>query len=277
VKDLFKRSVTAVIFAVVMIGVILFAPVAFPFLFLLIGLIGLHEFYSLSKLTEARPSEIVGMLAATVLFVKFNNEIWPVADIIPSVIWIPFFLILLLIPMFSASANAFLDAGASFTGIIYVFTPVIITCRIAYGFDSAFPLSYHGEIIMGVLFLVWASDTGAYFVGSKFGKHRLFEKISPKKSWEGFFGGIALAAITGYFLAHYFTELSTSQWIVCGILAAITGTAGDLVESMFKRKAGVKDSGKILPGHGGILDRFDAYFFVIPSVYFYLYTEGFFH
>ncbi|HEX5003014.1 MAG TPA: phosphatidate cytidylyltransferase [Bacteroidia bacterium] len=275
-KDLFKRSVTAVIFAAVMIGVILFSPALFPFLFLIIGVIGLHEFYALSKLSGSHPSEIPGMITAILFFVKSNSTVWPIADNVPVLLWIPLLLIILLIPMFRSVTNPFADIGATLTGIVYVFTPVIITCQMAYGFETAMPNSYHGEIIMGILFLVWASDTGAYFVGSKLGKHRLFEKVSPKKSWEGFFGGIFLAACTGYILAHYFNKLSVNQWIICGILAAIMGTAGDLVESMFKRKAGVKDSGKILPGHGGILDRFDAFFFVIPSIYFYLFTEGFF-
>ena len=129
-------------------------------------------------------------------------------------------------------------------------------------------------ITYGVLFgyfgILWISDTGAYLVGSAIGKHRLFERISPKKSWEGSIGG-AIFALGGAALCWYlFGDILLWQWFVLGLIIVIIGTLGDLVESLFKRSLGVKDSGSILPGHGGMLDRFDAVFISAPFVFAYL-------
>ncbi len=115
-----------------------------------------------------------------------------------------------------------------------------------------------------------ANDTGAYLVGRKFGKHKLFERISPKKTWEGSFGGAILGLGVGYLNAQLFPDLSLFNWMIVALLVVVFGSLGDLVESMFKRSLGIKDSGKLLPGHGGILDRFDGIFIAAPVVYTYL-------
>ena len=119
--------------------------------------------------------------------------------------------------------------------------------------------------------MLWANDTGAYLVGMKLGRTKLFERHSPKKTWEGFIGGIAISAGAALLIGHYFTELPWNQWVSVAILISCFGTLGDLVESMFKRSINVKDSGGILPGHGGLLDRFDGLFMAAPIVYAYLY------
>jgi phosphatidate cytidylyltransferase len=122
-------------------------------------------------------------------------------------------------------------------------------------------------LLLGFFLILWIYDSGAYIFGSIFGKHRMIERISPKKSWEGFIGGSLTGLLVAYLVSASFTGLTVWEWLLTGITIIIFGTFGDLVESMFKRSAGVKDSGKVLPGHGGILDRFDAVFIASPVVY----------
>ncbi|MNY33104.1 Phosphatidate cytidylyltransferase [compost metagenome] len=121
------------------------------------------------------------------------------------------------------------------------------------------------------MILLWTSDTGAYLAGRSLGKHKLFERISPKKTWEGFIGGIVLAVLVSLCLAHYFETIPQWQWIIVAMIIAVFGTLGDLVESMLKRSLNVKDSGHILPGHGGLLDRFDGLLIAGPLVYLFLF------
>jgi phosphatidate cytidylyltransferase len=140
----------------------------------------------------------------------------------------------------------------------YFFDPVILSGPFHYG------------VVLGFLVILWLNDTGAYFVGSLIGKHKLFERISPGKTWEGSAGGAVFALLTAWGLSFIFKQLDALQWIFLAILIVISGTLGDLVESMLKRSLGIKDSGTILPGHGGLLDRFDAVFLSAPFVFVYL-------
>ena len=118
--------------------------------------------------------------------------------------------------------------------------------------------------------IIWTNDTFAYLSGLAFGKHKLFERISPKKTWEGFFGGLIIALVFGYFLHRFISEISLIQWLILTGIIVISSVIGDLVESLFKRTAGIKDSGNIMPGHGGMLDRIDSLLFVAQILYFYL-------
>ena len=129
---------------------------------------------------------------------------------------------------------------------------------------------------LSVFIFLWASDSGAYLVGSLIGKHRLFERISPKKSWEGSIGGGVLALVAAWVLWYFFPIMSLWQWIGMALVVVVFGTWGDLVESLLKRQLGIKDSGHILPGHGGILDRFDSSMLAVPAVVIYLYTLSLF-
>ena len=131
---------------------------------------------------------------------------------------------------------------------------------------------YNPYIIIGILILIWVNDSFAYIIGKNFGKTKLFERISPRKTIEGFIGGIVFSIIISLLLAKYIsTELTITNWLILAIITSTLGTLGDLIESKFKRQANIKDSGNIMPGHGGILDRLDSLFFVAPFLYFYLY------
>ena len=135
-------------------------------------------------------------------------------------------------------------------------------------------ITFSPGIIIGFFLLIWANDTGAYLAGVTFGKHRLMESISPKKTWEGFFGGLVIAAIVAWLLSGWLGVVDTAGWISISVIISVAGTYGDLIESMLKRSAGVKDSGSILPGHGGFLDRFDSTIISFPLVYLFISLFG---
>jgi phosphatidate cytidylyltransferase len=125
-------------------------------------------------------------------------------------------------------------------------------------------------ILLAVFVTIWVNDTGAYLVGVTLGKHRLFERISPKKSWEGFFGGAFFALISAYVFSLFIKDLSLIQWLIFSEIIVIFGTFGDLAESLLKRTLNMKDSGNVIPGHGGLLDRFDSMLLAAPAVYLFL-------
>lgn len=147
--------------------------------------------------------------------------------------------------------------------------PFIFITKISFGIKD-----YNPKIIIGLFILIWTNDTFAYLVGKSMGKHKLFERISPKKTIEGFLGGVVFAAIAGFLISKFyirpnpeFSNTSILIWTIIALIVSIFGTIGDLVESKFKRVAGVKDSGAIMPGHGGVLDRLDSVIFVAPIIY----------
>lgn len=153
----------------------------------------------------------------------------------------------------------------NFTGSLYIILPLLLIIYASMGTDG-----YNPEIIMGVFIIIWCADTFAYLVGRAIGKHKLAPTISPGKTIEGFIGGIAFSVLAGYILGFYFTSIPQHHWLVLAGCIAVVGTLGDLYESSLKRKAGMKDSGNIIPGHGGVLDRLDSFLFAATFTYFYL-------
>jgi phosphatidate cytidylyltransferase len=155
----------------------------------------------------------------------------------------------------------FTNIAYTFLGIFYIAVPLALLNIAA--FEEG---SYHFEIIFGCLFILWATDTGAYFAGSLFGKRKLFERISPKKSWEGVIGGALLALAMTYGISYFFDLLAFWEWLSICVIIIIGGVYGDLIESLLKRSIEIKDSGNSLPGHGGFLDRFDGLFISAPFI-----------
>ncbi len=145
------------------------------------------------------------------------------------------------------------------------------------GLNSLLPhegIFFSPGIIIGFFLLIWANDTGAYLTGATLGRHKLFERISPKKTWEGFFGGLIIAVAAAWLFSGWLGIVDSMQWVVIALIITIAGTYGDLVESMLKRSTGVKDSGTVLPGHGGFLDRFDSTIVAFPLVYLFITLFG---
>jgi phosphatidate cytidylyltransferase len=155
----------------------------------------------------------------------------------------------------------FTNIAFTFLGIFYIAVPFALLNIAA--FEKG---TYNFQIIFGCLFILWASDTGAYFAGTRFGRRKLFERISPKKSWEGALGGALLAMVFAVGIAYYFRSLALWQWLTIGAIIIVGGTFGDLVESLLKRSVEIKDSGDTLPGHGGFLDRFDGLLISAPFI-----------
>jgi len=178
------------------------------------------------------------------------------------------------IELFRNKERPFENISLTVFGVLYAVLPFCLFHFIACP-DSLTLLSfntkhYESLIVFGLFLLIWSNDTFAYLVGSFIGKHKMYERISPGKTWEGTIGGALLTVVFSAFFQNWFGVLSTKDWMVIGLIVAVFGTIGDLVESMLKRSIGVKDSGNVMPGHGGILDRFDSLIYVLPFVFLYL-------
>jgi phosphatidate cytidylyltransferase len=174
--------------------------------------------------------------------------------------------IFLLLELFADSKTPFQNTGINILGIFYIAIPITLTNFLAFYSNDFDPM-----LIIGIILLIWANDAFAYVVGSLIGKHKLFPRISPGKTWEGTIGGIVCNFIVAYLLSLLFPVLGLRDWAVIAAIVSIFATFGDLVESMMKRSLNIKDTGTLFPGHGGMLDRFDAFFFAIPFVAAYLF------
>ncbi len=267
-NNLAIRSLTGAGFVIVMIGSALLGQIVFSALFLLVTILGLWEFYGLVEKHGSFPMKILSIISGIILFLTLAISLTGKAQI--HILWInlPVFFILFIAELFRNKQTPFGNIASSLLGIIYIALPLGLAI---YFFDPAHasgPLHY--GTLVGYLVILWLNDTGAYFVGSTIGRHKLFERISPKKTWEGSIGGAVIALLTAYAASFIFIQHTQWQWLVIGLLIIVFGSLGDLVESMFKRSLGIKDSGKLLPGHGGILDRFDAVLFSVPFVFIFL-------
>ena len=275
-KNLLTRTLTGILFIVIITTAVLSGAYTFLFIFGIISLLGYIEFINLTQFGRKFDKILLmlDMAGACALFLavfSFSGQLpynFQKASILTYIIY------LIARPVtqhYSTPEKSPITSWAySILGQIYVVLPLALLG--VWGYKSDYQLFMNTEYLLMALFVfVWTNDTGAYIVGCTLGKHRLFERISPKKSWEGFFGGLAFCIILAS-LANYIIPgmLSTAQWIGMGILISIFSTWGDLCESLLKRTAGVKDSGKILPGHGGILDRFDSELIASPVIFIYL-------
>ena len=280
-KNLVIRALTGAVLLGVMITAILMPPYLFGVVFFALMLLCLYEFYGLCyKVEQAKPISRWAMVGGGMLFVSvFLAELYQAPYIIP-LLYVPFFTGTFVVELFRHNGSPILNVAMSLLGHIYVALPFSCLCMIESlgasgdaGVDSA--NWQGGAFVLAFFIAIWVSDTGAYLVGRAIGRHKLYERVSPKKSWEGFWGGFVLATIAGYFFGKYFPNLPEInghqlldwQWAVFFALICVLGTLGDLVESLFKRYFKVKDSSNMLPGHGGFLDRFDSAIISAPFAY----------
>ncbi|MEO6884262.1 MAG: phosphatidate cytidylyltransferase [Bacteroidia bacterium] len=269
-NNFFQRTLTGILFVAVLIGCILWNYYSFAALFLLITVLGLLEFYSLVERDNIHPQKYFGIIIGALVYISFANPFetynLPISFFVLMVIIIPIFFTAFIVELFRKKEKPFTNIAYTFLGVFYVALPFGLLDLLYFQYINYNP----SKIILGYFFLMWTNDTGAYLCGRAFGKHKLFERISPKKTWEGTIGGVILSIAIAFVIAHFFTQLRLVDWIVIALIVSIIGSLGDLVESLFKRSINVKDSGKILPGHGGILDRFDAVLISTPFVIAYL-------
>jgi phosphatidate cytidylyltransferase len=184
-------------------------------------------------------------------------------------------LLVFILELYRNKDYPFISLALLLTGILYISVPYSLSAYLA--FPGANDHHYTPVILLGILALIWINDTGAYVVGMLMGKHRLFERLSPKKSWEGAVGGTFFTFGLGFWLNYFTPFLSRVDWLILSGLVSLFGVYGDLFESMLKRSVGVKDTGNLLPGHGGILDRMDSFLFIIPVSFVYLLLSELLH
>lgn len=231
------------------------------------------EFYQLVETAGSSPRKNTG-LTLGVLF--FTICFGMVNSLLPSksyLLFIPALIFIFLFEAFSEKSGILQNSAVTFTGFVYVAIPFSLLNFMVHPGYPNYPV-FNPKILIGVFFIVWIYDSMAYLVGSKFGKHKIHRKISPKKSWEGLIGGTVFALLMGFLNSVVFKNPSVFNWLIIAAIVVVFGTLGDLFESIIKRRLNVKDSGTLLPGHGGLLDRFDSLLFVIPVVYVWLSLSG---
>lgn len=260
--ELTQRIIAAVIGATAIISAIAWSEWTYFVVFFIICLFTILEFYKLLGVDGQFPLRTYGtMLGLSLFSLTFLIE----KGMIPSKYYLLWFIALALafmIKLYRRQAlKPFTNVAFTFLGVIYVAVPFSLL-NLSIFYDG----QYHFGIILGSLFIIWGSDTGAYFSGRMFGRRKLFARVSPKKTWEGFIGGCVFALGIGILFSYYFSDLNRWQWIAISIVIAVTGTYGDLVESLFKRSIAIKDSGTAIPGHGGFLDRFDSLLLASPFI-----------
>ncbi|MBX2961581.1 MAG: phosphatidate cytidylyltransferase [Cyclobacteriaceae bacterium] len=265
-SNLTQRLVTALFGAAAIITGVVYSEWTYFAVLFVICFFSLLEFYKLAGLDGLIPLKTLGTLSGITLFtLSFFIERHTISARYYLLIF-PLISLVYLVKLYKKTERKpFTNIAFTFLGIFYIAVPFSLLNHAA--FENGY---YNFEIILGALLILWASDTGAFFAGTLFGKTKLFERISPKKSWEGFWGGAALAIAMTYGLSLYFESLTVVNWLIVGVLIIIGGTFGDLVESLLKRSIEIKDSGNSLPGHGGFLDRFDGLFISAPFIVAYL-------
>ena len=265
------RTITGFLFVVIILASTYYGPLSSAFLFLIIILLGIDEFYTLVKESKhIQPLKYWGGISACILtgilIAAANQTINTKWIFIPvSMLFFTF-----IIELYRKKEHPFINISYTLLGIVYVVLPFAMLYHLGYYNNRTFTSDFSYQLIIGFFIILWTNDTGAYLAGKFLGKHKLFERISPKKTWEGSIGGGIFSIGFSVLIAQYFTNVSLIDWIMVGIIIVTFGGIGDLVESMLKRSLNIKDSGKLLPGHGGILDRFDGLLISAPFVYAYL-------
>ncbi len=266
-----KRALTAAVFVAVLLGCTFYSPLSFSLLFLLVTILGTREFYTLSEKGGSQPPKIIGTIISSLFYISNALICMGYANKGILILNLPLIFLIFIIELYSKAQDPFRNIAFTLMGIIYVALPFSILNYLSW--QSGI---YNYQLIFGIFFILWSSDSGAYLVGSAMGKHKLFLRVSPGKTWEGSIGGAIVSYIVTYIISGWYTGISRMDWMIIATIVIIFGTLGDLVKSIYKRSVNVKDSGNILPGHGGILDRFDSLIMSTPFVFTYLYLEKLF-
>ena len=272
-KNFIQRAITGILFVAVLVGCIIGGPLSFGFLFCLISALATFEFCNLvNRQEEVSINRNICTLGSIFLFFCFFYYGINPAE---TGIFIPYLALLIYLfvsELYLKKKNPINNWAYSMMSQLYVGLPFALLNVLAFQNNMEISVSQYVFILpLSVFIFNWVNDTGAYCTGMLFGKHRLFERISPKKSWEGSIGGAIFSILAGFALSYLFPIMSTWQWIGMALTVVVFDTWGDLTESLMKRHLGIKDSGNILPGHGGLLDRFDSTLMAVPAAVVYLY------
>lgn len=269
-KNLITRTLSGAVYVALIVLGIMTVEWAFVAFCALFTLLATREFILMTKPGGSKINLSIDIAFAVGLVLLFTiASTQAVKGLDPSVsilLILPYMLVRLISQLYNKEENPIKSIAYSVFSQCYIVIPMMLMPML---------LDISNTFLLLIFVMIWMNDTGAFLVGCTIGKHRLFERISPKKSWEGFWGGMFFCVMTGVGYYYLIPEVpatinSLPFFIILGIIVSVFATFGDLVESMFKRSVGVKDSGNLIPGHGGILDRIDSLLFVIPAVAFYL-------
>lgn len=268
-KTFFTRTLSGAIYAAIIIGSILAGPVVFGLTMFVFLLFSTFEFHRILQVNDNAPSLLYLLLSSSLIYLTGYLVIVSVLpDRAFGIVLLVLFLFVL-IQFFQNSEMVIQKTGMMLLGLIYLAVPLFLLNLLFYrdfSFDVPVP-----DILIGLFIITWFNDTFAYFVGSLIGKHKLAQRISPNKSWEGSAGGFVFSLVGAYLLSLVFPDTEFLQWLILTAIIVVFGTFGDLFESVLKRNAGIKESGTLIPGHGGILDRLDSILIATPFVFTYLY------
>lgn len=268
-KKLITRTITGIVLVLVMLTAIFASEYSFAVLILVILGVGIKEFAVLFTQTDIRPNHILSYFLSGVAFILSFLSAKGAIEAKYLLILFPCILVIMGAELYRKKDKPVENIAITILSILYLALPLaLINFLVFPNFQDNH--AYTPKLLIALFAIIWIHDSGAYLVGVSIGRHRLFERISPKKSWEGAIGGTLIAVGSSYFIAQYIPEIKFIHWIYISFLVVVSATFGDLTESMFKRYFGIKDSGNILPGHGGILDRFDSLFFAVPVMVAYL-------
>jgi phosphatidate cytidylyltransferase len=278
--NLVRRTITGAFIVIFVLGSLWLHPLSF-FILGAVMIAGMQrEYYIMVRGTGVRPQLVTGIISGLILYVTATMIAlgWLAREWFLAMI--PVISIVMTIELFRKVERSFDSLAHTFFSILYAAAPFSLFPFAAFNRSGLEPLvkmqgiEFSPGILVGFFLLLWTNDTGAYLVGSLIGKHRLFERISPKKSWEGFFGGLILTLLVARLISGWLGVTDTAGWMIIAVIVSVAGTVGDLLESMLKRSLGLKDSGTIMPGHGGFLDRFDSVVVAFPLVYLFLAIFG---
>ena len=273
-NNFIQRAITGALFVVILVGCILYSPLSFGILFTIIAALSVHEFAHLvNKSGEVSINRMITALGGAYLFLALMGFCTSAIDARVFLPYLGLLLYLMITELYLKKKNPIGNWAYSMLSQLYVALPFALLNVLAFqNSPETSSVTYNPILPLSIFVFIWLSDTGAYCVGSLIGKHRLFERISPKKSWEGSIGGGIVAIGSSFIFAHYFPIMNMAEWAGLALIVVIFGTWGDLTESLLKRQLHIKDSGAILPGHGGMLDRFDSALMAIPAAVVYLYA-----
>ena len=279
-NNLVRRTITGAFIVIFVLGGLWLHPVTF-FIVGAVILAGTQkEYYIMVRSTGIKPQVITGIITGFLVYFISTLVAIRVLPRESYLILVPIMATIMIVEIYRKNEKPFDSLAHTFFSILYTAVPVSMFPYSAFGRTGLQPLFPMHNLVLspgmliGFFLLLWANDTGAYLVGSAFGKHRLMERISPKKSWEGFFGGMLFTLVVSRLLSESLGVVDVKGWIAVALIVTIAGTYGDLLESMLKRSVGFKDSGSIMPGHGGFLDRFDSVVIAFPLVYLYIALFG---
>jgi phosphatidate cytidylyltransferase len=276
----FRRTITGAWIVIFILGGFWLHPVSFFLTGMVLMAGSQYEYYLMIRNTGVRPQMWPGIFTAIIAYVISTLVAEGAIPKNSFLFLIPLMLIIMIAELYRKQEKPFDSLAHTFFSILYTALPFSMFPFAAFsrtGLGSILPhpdITFSPGIIIGFFILIWANDTGAYLTGMTFGSHKLMERISPKKTWEGFFGGLMIAILAAWFLSGWLGVVDRIHWVLISLIVSVAGTYGDLVESMLKRSTGVKDSGTIMPGHGGFLDRFDSAIISFPLVYLFISLFG---